>query len=282
MKMTKELLGQLGACGDYVRTFIRLFPTSDERYADGVEITPEVCAANATDFSWSWAAEIMLTHDAYETWSRRSQGDEHQALYAQRDQAYQTHNDEVLAWREQNEHSYGEPNGRTSEGGRESYDAIQKKLNDAINDVEHKLNELGARVFGELFQDVTNQSSRLTIALEQAERARVDNERRELRDARNLVERLGRDREHWTTQPAVELARIEEELPKAEAEVERLEQRRRTHDLVLARSRAATAQRALEVAEQSSKNARDVVAEAEKAVAEAEKAVAADAVTAEA
>lgn len=280
MKMTKELLGQLGACGDYVRTFIRLFPTSDERYADGVEITPEVCVANSSDFSWSWAAEIMLSHDAYDRWSRRSQGDEYRALVAQRDQAYQTHNDEVNDWRAHNAHSYGEPNRRTSEGGRASYNAIQRKLNDAVTDVERRLNELGAQVFGELFQDVTNQSSRIATALEQAERARVDNERRELRDARNLVERLGRDREHWTTQPAVELARIEEALPKAEAEVERLEQRRRTHDLVLARSRAATAQRALEVAEQNSKNARDVVAEAEKAVAEAEKA--ADAVTAEA
>lgn len=63
-KLTLNMLREFGSCGSYLRTFGDLFPQSDERYTHGVEVTREVCVANASNFDWAWAAEVMLTTKA--------------------------------------------------------------------------------------------------------------------------------------------------------------------------------------------------------------------------
>jgi hypothetical protein len=64
--LTLTTLRELGACGDYLRTFGRLFPPST--YPTGVRITRELCATYAADFDWSWAASVMLAPRAARTW----------------------------------------------------------------------------------------------------------------------------------------------------------------------------------------------------------------------
>jgi hypothetical protein len=58
VRVTRQLLRDVGVCGTYLRRFSDLFPA--ERYPEGVELNREVCAANADDFDWHWAASEFL------------------------------------------------------------------------------------------------------------------------------------------------------------------------------------------------------------------------------
>lgn len=54
MKVTVRMLKAKGACSNQVELFKSLFP-------NGVEVTEEVCVANADNFDWNWAANNLLT-----------------------------------------------------------------------------------------------------------------------------------------------------------------------------------------------------------------------------
>jgi hypothetical protein len=59
MKMTRQLLRDVGVCATYVRRFSELFPT--ETYPDGVELNQETCTQHANDFDWQWAVSEFLS-----------------------------------------------------------------------------------------------------------------------------------------------------------------------------------------------------------------------------
>jgi hypothetical protein len=66
MRLTRDMLRELGSCGDYIRIFADKFPTSD--YPLGVELNRENCAAHHADFDWGWAASTMLTPEGNNRW----------------------------------------------------------------------------------------------------------------------------------------------------------------------------------------------------------------------
>jgi hypothetical protein len=66
VKMTRQLLLDVGVCGTYVRTFSNKFPI--ETYPDGVELNREVCEAHANDFDWPWAVAEFLNWNGRQRW----------------------------------------------------------------------------------------------------------------------------------------------------------------------------------------------------------------------
>ena len=62
MKITIKQLRRLGACEDQVEKFERLFGPS-------VIVTEDLCVKHAKDFSWSWAAEKLLSAPAWEAYN---------------------------------------------------------------------------------------------------------------------------------------------------------------------------------------------------------------------
>lgn len=260
MKVTKELLNELGSCGDYVRTFMRTFPTTNPEYADGVEPTSEVCVANAADFSWSWAAETMLASDAYDEWCARTQGssDELRVLLEKRSAAYATFTSDIEAWKLKYDQQYNEPGYDASYEVRESFHALRTRRDETVNQVELEIVELNARVFGELFADPSNHSPKVTRAHEVAERQRETNERAVLRTARSRVTEIERSIAHWRTADA-EIERLQGELTEAQDNLGTLEKRDQQRQVARAQARVETALRALEVAQENVKRAEDAV-----------------------
>lgn len=61
MKMTLEILKELGSCGDYTRAFKREFPI--DQYPDGVDVNEAVCSKYDNQFPWSWAVDVMLNSE---------------------------------------------------------------------------------------------------------------------------------------------------------------------------------------------------------------------------
>jgi hypothetical protein len=72
MRFTHELMRDLNTCGSYYRAFCERFPTSE--YPDGVEVTAEVCAANADAFDWQWAASTLLNDAGEREWNQLTSG----------------------------------------------------------------------------------------------------------------------------------------------------------------------------------------------------------------
>lgn len=68
--LTVKTLLNHGACTAQVLRFQRLFGTS-------VEVTEDLCAAHAMDFSWDWAANHLLSDEGRTAYVRaREQADE--------------------------------------------------------------------------------------------------------------------------------------------------------------------------------------------------------------
>ena len=262
MKVTKELLNELGVCHDYLQKFIRAFPVKDERFADGVEATGDVCAEHAAEFDWSWAADVMLAPEAYQQWRNTvNEGADMRELVRQRDEAYDVYSKRSQEWRERHNESYTEPNYRTPDAARAEWQELADAHNRDMTRINDEIAVLKARLFGQLFEDPENRSNRVIEADEHADRQRQANERRELVNARDRVTALRREQEKWTTEPPLQLERIGRELPEAENELTRLEQLADQRKLRRAEERVRTAQRALEVAQ-------DQVARAQQAEAE--------------
>lgn len=256
MKITKNTLNELGVCPSYLRTFMDTFPESDERFEDGVEVTAQICVEQADNFDWSWAAEVMLTGEAYQMWRQKTHdGDEVKALLKERDDAYAEFNTSADAWCKRHDHSYASVNSRTSEEAAAELQKLNEQRNERDNAATAGIVKLYARDFGELFESDENRSDRFTTAVERSERTREASERMTLHNARNRIAELKAEQERWTNDPAVQLARIAQELPEAEQRYAKLQEQRRQREVIRAQARVATAKRALEVAQQNVANA---------------------------
>lgn len=64
MKVSAEVLRRLGACGDAVRRFKKLFGMGE------VVVTEALCLAHAGKFDWTWAAENLLSEPAWVKYQR--------------------------------------------------------------------------------------------------------------------------------------------------------------------------------------------------------------------
>ena len=63
MKVTKALLKRLGACKAQREKFAELFPR-------GVVVTEALCVEHAQEFNWDWAANHLLSPEAWAEYNR--------------------------------------------------------------------------------------------------------------------------------------------------------------------------------------------------------------------
>jgi hypothetical protein len=257
VRMTKELLAGLGSCGDYVRTFRRLFPI--EQYPDGIEVNEEVCLQHANQFPWDWAVEQMLTYDGANKFREirnelRTEANElERELNAKRE-----------AWKTQYNQSYTEPDWDTSSEARDAYNTMLTEHNTKLTELGLAQDQRSARAFGRVFDTMPEfRSPRVESARENAVRqieattiARYD----------DLTRRLESNR--------AELERLTELVPQLEAEEAELrvkyvpaKARQRAAEAAMLADRAAEATR---LAEEAQTRADDAKAEADKLAAEAE------------
>lgn len=66
--LTLATMNALDVCGDYLRTFARLFP--ETTHPTGVVLTEASCRAHATSFDWSWAVDAFLNWTGREEYDR--------------------------------------------------------------------------------------------------------------------------------------------------------------------------------------------------------------------
>lgn len=59
IRLTRDMLRQMGGCSEYIRKFKDNFP--EHRYPDGVEINQDTCVEHTYKFDWDWAKQRMLT-----------------------------------------------------------------------------------------------------------------------------------------------------------------------------------------------------------------------------
>lgn len=262
MRMTKELLQELGSCGDYTRTFKRLFPI--DQYPEGVEVNEEVCSKHDGEFPWSWAVDVMLTTEGQTRYNEtyRELMAEYQAIVAKRDE-------DRRLWRERTGLHYS--SDATGEQLLD-YNRIGEQFNDrlaaaGINASYSVETNAQARAFGRVFDQNPNlRSSRVTRAEEEAvakvERRVIEQHEAAQRDLTYVTEQLA----HFT-----------ERLPVAEELV------RTTGALVapaLARRAEAKAKLLGERAAAAQQLADEAAAEAKRLADEAAKTTTGDAETA--
>lgn len=144
VKVTSDLLEELGSCGDYVHRFQRLFPI--DQYPDGVEVNEDVCSQHAVNFPWDWATEVMLSNTGYRAYQEQinALNREFTALDSQ-------HADERAAWRETWNQRYTDPDWDTSDEARAAHRELTRahaaRLEESKLDATHR----SARAFGRAF-----------------------------------------------------------------------------------------------------------------------------------
>lgn len=221
MRMTAEMLRELGSCGDYTNRFTRLFPSTDERYVDGVEVTAEVCAANATDFDWSWAVEVMLTAEAQARFNEMCAHDDETLvkLRAEEAESRKRYDDDVVTWREKHGEEYNSPDWNTSQVAREEHAELERRFYARNEEIQGRRNAHRATAFGTLFEDADNRSQRVVDAFNRAEQVRDAQLRDQLVRVERKILELEGEVEHWTTEPAKKIKYWTEEPVKKLAEL---------------------------------------------------------------
>lgn len=216
MRFTKETLRALDVCHDYVQRFAELFPTSNEEYRHGVEVTGAVCESVADKFDWYWAKEQLLNREANRLWNDAVEGSGATAIRTEVDAANnvarEQYNAARLAWRART--GAQRPGGMTSNSDNDEWYEIDREFNQAVNTAEGLWNKARARVFGELFENATNRHPRVQRAVDSAI-ARADQEavaavvtaEAQVADMKRQIERL-----------TTELPKAEEHLVKVRAE----------------------------------------------------------------
>lgn len=218
MRMTSEMLQELGSCSDYTSRFIRLFPITDERYVDGVEVTADVCAENATEFDWGWAASVMLTEEGRQEYNRRvsngSDDDDMKAIYDDETRSHDTYNEDVAAWREKHQQEYDSPDWNTPQVARDEYNQIQRRYGDRNEAIQVRRSQHVARTFGSLFERPELRSQRVQEAFDAGEVRREQKEQDRLRIAESSLQDVQNQIEYWTTEPAKQITYWTDEPPK--------------------------------------------------------------------
>jgi chromosome segregation ATPase len=272
MKMTQDTLAALGACGPYVNTFRARFPETDERYADGVEMTTEVCESVYADFDWSWASEIILTPDANSEWNKltRTRNKGMSDIRKDQDEARGRHDEAIKAWQVKHDRSYDYPTGSESSEARTEWDALQEAWSKLEQEFENRRGKLRATSFGQLAEVETNLSRRYHDAVRIGASQRYERRRQELA----LVERELENAQYGVRENKARVTRYQRELDRFAAQVPALEERlirqradfarfEVEHARAEAERTAKEAGLAAERAANAAKEARDRIAEVE-------------------
>jgi hypothetical protein len=231
MRMTYELMRELGTCGDYRSKFRELFPVSE--YPQGVEITVENCVAHAQNFDWHWAIDSLLTREAAQTWRNYVDNELHTWNSQESTRIESTHRDDVTAWREKYDEPRSYVTSGTTDESRTAFDAITQRYNAEANERNKVYSEGLARKFGELFQEPTNQNASLVAKVQAAAERLEREERRALTDAEarvatatNGIASAQRELEQHTAElPRAQRALVDAKAQFTARQVERAERR---------------------------------------------------------
>lgn len=164
MKMTLEILKELGSCGDYTRAFKREFPV--DQYPDGIDVNEAVCSKYDNQFPWSWAVDVMLNaegHTAYNALYRE--------LMAEYREFTRKRDEDVTRWRERTGLSYtSDASGEQRADYQRIVDEFNAKLAAAGIRTEYDVDtNAQARAFGRTFdQHPEFRSPRVATAEENA------------------------------------------------------------------------------------------------------------------
>lgn len=228
LKMTVELLAELGSCGDYTAKFKRMFPTTDERYEDGVEVTGEVVRANERHFDLSWAVARMFNDEAQTRYANATYGRDEvsQLIETERTQATTAHHAARAAWREKfDQDSWSTGNSPDSH---QEYREESERHRQVINDLDRRATAHWTDLFAELFNDPSCHSSTFKDAQTRADERRAQVEVDRLRRLEGKLHTQQERLRYWTEEPENELRRIVEELEKQRSHLaERIEEQRR-------------------------------------------------------
>lgn len=195
MRLTVDVLNMLGSCGMYVERFREDFPETDERYADGVEVTPELCVEHADRFQWEWAYETMLNRTGQRRYADLVSSDNETvaALLVDEQRLRDEHRVSLYAWRDRHSFSSDYPPIEASTEAIREHDELVQQHNDAFAEVNRRRTEHAASVFGHLVTQPELRSDRLINALGRADELRDQREREEVeRLERDLQSRRGR------------------------------------------------------------------------------------------
>lgn len=208
MKMTVELLEELGTCGEYTRTFRRLFPI--DQYPDGVDITEAVCREHAADFTWNWAVENLLgTSAGYDAYHAKL-GE----LQRELSEVNSRHNEAKAAWRTEYQQRYNEPDWDTPQEAKSAYNELTEKQQAELQELGLYGSQIEARAFGHVFETMPDARRRgldrlQERAVERVEQAIIN----EYERAEYQVTATKRDIEA----AQATIARLTEKLPELEA-----------------------------------------------------------------
>lgn len=250
MKMTVELLRELGTCGGYRDTFKELFPKSE--YPDGVEVTADVCAANADKFDWHWAADTLLTSEAAAVWRTQVDGDLYRTHLAANTSNNERRQDAYRQWQQDFNQPERYTTYNTGREAREAYNTIDREFTKLDNAQSHAYSVARARAFGALFEEPQNQNSKLERLLvvarqraERAEREELSNAELRVKTAQVGIENSQRELERFTTDlPLAERALVEARATFTARQVERVK-RTAAEALEAVKAAEATAAEAL-------------------------------------
>lgn len=208
--ITAEDLTNVGICGSNTSRFRKLFPDTDERYFDGVQVSRELCEEHFDQFSWTDAASYLLNHDAQREHRNRVYGSPEQhdevtkVIVADEKKIRDEFNTQIKAWRKQYKQNRDYPEWDTDQKATDAYNALESAHNTVLNEVQARRRRHDAGTFGELLADPANHSTRLVESLRTIDARRdqrrqmivseVEDElaraRRELADSIALVEKL--------------------------------------------------------------------------------------------
>lgn len=278
IKITAELIDALNPCSySYRNHFVQLFPAEDERYADGLEVTPEVTAAHADHFDLTWLARAAFTDEAYRKYYDviEGHGDAHDKLNDEETELRNEHTEALEAWRAT--HGRYDPDFDTSDEARDEYRALRRAFNDQLEVVRQRRRTIAPTVFAELWADPTNYTDRLWEAESAAARTRVARDERRLEHAEQQIAGIQERIRHWTDEPARKIVYWTEEPPRQLAalasELEATESSIVELRVVVAGRRRDAARRELADLETRAKIARDAADLAATTLADAEAAV---------
>lgn len=228
IKMTEELLAELGSCGDYLSTFKRSFPSTDDRYEDGVEVTGEVVREHRDRFDLSWGVARMFTDDAQTRYmdATYSRDDVSQEIQSERERAAAAHTTARRVWREKFEEDNWSV-GSTPEA-REEYRAEGERYRQVLVDLDTRSLAHWTDLFAELFNDPEQHSRNFKDAQARANERRARTEQDRL--ARLEVKLAAQQAQvrYWTEEPENELRRVVEQLEAERSHLaERIDEQRR-------------------------------------------------------
>lgn len=192
--MTADALESVGICGTNVRKFRQLFPETDERYFDGVEVTREVCESNHDKFSWNDAASYLLSHDGQRLHVRRTRGSTDELdevtrqLVSEETQARTTYQTRIAGWRVRYSQHGDYPDLDANEEVNRAYRDIENAFTTQLNDINVRRLRNEAGVFGELLADPTYHSDSFAEALRASDQRRDRRQKQVVRDAENALE----------------------------------------------------------------------------------------------